>query len=292
MNSHAQMPVAHIRDDCFRVFFSTRPHPGCSLPAFIDIDLRDPTRIRNTCPQPLLQLGPPGAFDEHGIMPTMVIDDGNELRLYYTGWSRLAGRAPYNNSSGVAVSRDRGETFARLFPGPVLSRTEAEPLSSTLSWIVRDGTNGWHMWYSTGTEWLLEGDRAEPVYLICQAWSRDGVRWERNGKPIIPTVRALEAQSRPTVLCRNGMWHMWFCHRSGLDFRDGAGAYRMGYACSNDLHKWERDDARAGIEASESGWDSEMLAYPCVLETPAGVLMFYNGNGFGASGMGWAKLEE
>jgi hypothetical protein len=35
-----------------------------------------------------------------------------------------------------------------------------------------------------------------------------------------------------------------------------------------------------------------MLAYPCVVETPAGVLMFYNGNGFGASGFGWARLAD
>jgi hypothetical protein len=66
----------------------------------------------------------------------------------------------------------------------------------------------------------------------------------------------------------------------------------MGYARSTDLRTWQRDDDAAGIEVSESGWDSKMLAYPCVVETPGGILMFYNGNGFGASGFGWAKLEE
>ena len=101
----------------------------------------------------------------------------------------------------------------------------------------------------------------------------------------------MEAQSRPTILYRGGMWHMWFCHRGSRQFRDGASAYRMGYARSADLQTWQRDDAAAGIDVSESGWDSTMLAYPCVVTTPAGVLMFYNGNGFGASGLGWARLE-
>jgi predicted GH43/DUF377 family glycosyl hydrolase len=292
LNSHAQMPVAHVRSDRLRIFFSTRPRAGVSLPAFVDVDLDDPSRVLGVATGPLLELGAPGSFDEHGIMPTMVVERGRDVLLYYTGWSRLAGKAPYNNSSGVAVSRDGGTTFERLFPGPILTRSPREPFSATLSWIAigRDGL--WHMWYSTGVEWVQGDDRMEPVYVICQAWSRDGIDWVRDGKPIVPATDRFEAQSRPTILYRNGAWHMWFCHRGSKQFRDGERAYRMGYARSIDLRSWERDDRAAGIDLSETGWDSKMLAYPCVVETPAGVLMFYNGNGFGASGFGWARLGD
>jgi len=85
---------------------------------------------------------------------------------------------------------------------------------------------------------------------------------------------------------------MWFCHRGSKDFREGGEAYRIGYARSADLRHWERDDHAAGFEMSVSGWDAKMFAYPCVVDTPAGTLMFYNGNGFGASGFGWARLED
>jgi hypothetical protein len=132
----------------------------------------------------------------------------------------------------------------------------------------------------------------EPVYVICQAWSRDGIAWVRDGRPILSSAYPFEAQSRPTILYRGGVWHMWFCHRGSRQFRDGQSAYRMGYACSADLRTWQRDDGAAGIDVSQSGWDSRMVAYPCVVTTPMGVVMFYNGNGFGASGFGWAKLAE
>jgi hypothetical protein len=292
MNSHAQLPTVLVRNDRLRIFFSTRPGAGVSVPAFVDVAIDDPSRVLAISPKPLLQLGPPGSFDEHGIMPAALAERDGEVLLYYTGWSRLAGRAPYNNSSGVAVSRDSGTTFARLFPGPVLSRSASEPLSTTLSWIVVDAAGHWRMWYSTGTEWVQGDDRMEPVYLICQGWSRDGIDWVRDGKPVIPTAYPFEAQSRPTILYRGGVWHMWFCHRGSRQFRDGDEAYRMGYARSSDLQTWQRDDDAAGMELSASGWDSTMLAYPCVVETLTGVLMFYNGNGFGASGIGWAKLED
>ena len=292
INSHAQMPTVQIRDDHLRIYFSTRPSAGFSVPAFIDVDIDNPTRVRAISDRPLLEPGSAGSFDEHGVMPTMLVQEGNDLFLYYTGWSRLAGDAAYNNSSGVAISRDAGDTFKRLFHGPILTRTHNEPFSATLSWIVRERSGIWHMWYSTGTKWVPGDDRLEPVYLICYASSHDGVEWVRSGATIIPVLSSLEAQSRPTILHRGGAWHMWFCYRGSREFRGGASAYRMGYARSTDLRTWERIDAAAGIDVSDSGWDSQMVAYPCVIETPVGVLMFYNGNGFGASGIGWAKLEE
>jgi len=292
MNSHAQMPVALPRGDTTRIYFSTRPSPGTSLPAFIDVRSDDPSRVAAVGGRPLLELGPPGSFDEHGIMPTMVVDRGQTILLYYTGWSRLAGAAPYNNSTGVAISRDGGTTFERLFNGPVLTRTPREPLSATLSWTIIEAEGLWHMWYSTGTHWVQGRDRMEPVYVICQARSSDGIDWMRDGQPILPLAYPDEAQSRPTVLRRDGVWHMWFCHRGSHGFRDGDAAYRIGYARSADLRHWERDDTAAGFEMSPSGWDAKMFAYPCVTDTPAGVLMFYNGDGFGASGLGWATLVD
>jgi hypothetical protein len=292
INSHAQMPTVHIRPDRFRIFFSTRPSAGLSVPAFVDVAIDDPSRILGLSAQPLLELGIPGSFDEHGIMPTMVVDRGTDLLLYYTGWSRLAGKAPYNNSSGVAISRDGGTTFERLCFGPVLTRAAHEPFSNLLSWIVKDAAGLWHAWYSCTTEWLQGDDRMESVYVIRRAWSRDGIDWMRDGKPVVAPKFAHEAQSRPTILHHKGLWHMWFCYRGSFEFRDGASAYRVGYARSGDLRVWERDDAAAGIDVSDSGWDSTMMAYPCVVATPLGVLMFYNGNGFGASGFGWAKLED
>jgi hypothetical protein len=37
MKSHAQMPVVHVRDDRLRIYFSTRPSAGMSIPTFIDV---------------------------------------------------------------------------------------------------------------------------------------------------------------------------------------------------------------------------------------------------------------
>ena len=64
----------------------------------------------------------------------------------------------------------------------------------------------------------------------------------------------------------------------------------MGYAESYDLVNWIRDDSKAGIEASNEGWDSEMVCYPHVVEVEGKYFMFYCGNGFGQGGFGYAEL--
>ena len=65
----------------------------------------------------------------------------------------------------------------------------------------------------------------------------------------------------------------------------------MGYAYSKDLVEWTRDDSKVGIGLSESGWDSQMIAYPYITQIHDKYYMFYCGNDFGKEGFGYAELE-
>jgi predicted GH43/DUF377 family glycosyl hydrolase len=82
---------------------------------------------------------------------------------------------------------------------------------------------------------------------------------------------------------------MWYSYRGIVGYRDDPSeSYRIGYAESSDGVRWQRQDEVVGIEPSESGWDSEMIAYPSVYEHHGTNHLLYNGNGFGASGLGHA----
>ena len=74
-------------------------------------------------------------------------------------------------------------------------------------------------------------------------------------------------------------------------FRNEKGkGYRLGYAYSDNLVDWTRDDENAGIDLSESGWDANMMCYPNVFRCNNSVYLLYNGDDFGRSGFGIAKL--
>jgi len=288
MKSHAQIPTVLALGDRLRVYFSSRPQPSFSLTTFVDVAIDDPTRILYLHETPILEPGPPGAFDEHGIMPSGVLRNGDEVWLYYGGWSRRAS-IPYSNWTGLAISDDGGRTFRKAFAGPVLDRTPQEIFSATAAFVLRDAGR-WHSWYASGVEWAEIGGRLEEYYVIKYAHSADGLVWNRENRQLLPPEQPRRATHRPTVFHHDGLWHMYFSHRGLEDFRDGTNSYRIGYASSRDMRDWTRDDARAGLPLSETGWDSKMTAYPYIVEAGGRTYLFYCGNGFGGEGFGYAEL--
>lgn len=287
MNSHGQVPTALVKDDRVRVYVTVRPKQTVSLMTFVDLDIRDLTKVLYVHEEPLLPLGKPGTFDEFGIMPAAVVRVGEQVWMYTTGWIR-GHTVPYLNAIGLAVSDDGGRTFHRPYEGPVLGRTKDEPYSTMSPTILqRDGR--WHMWYSSGVDWVEVNGKYEPIYLIKYAHSVDGIDWERPNILCVPPATPREANTRPCVIHSDGLYHMWFSYRHSEDFRGGTGSYRIGYSSSPDGVTWTRDDSRAGIAPSAEGWDSEMVCYPNVVDLPDGRrIMFYNGNDFGSGGFGYA----
>lgn len=290
--SHACVPTAfHLNEGTIRILFAPRNELGQSIPTFIDVDARDPKVVKHIHPEPVMSLGERGTFDDGGIMPCCIVPEGGKLYLYYVGWNPSVS-VPYRNAVGLAVSEDNGLHFKKMFPGAIVDRTMHEPFFTASPWVMKEGECVWHMWYASGTGFLDVENRIEPLYLIKYARSKDGIHWSRNDRTCIHPHHREEANARATVIKEKGIYKMWFAHRGSRDFRDGEDAYRIGYANSPDGLNWDRSDEDAGIHLSESGWDSHMQTYPCVLESYGRKLMFYNGNGFGKTGIGWAVWEE
>ena len=129
---------------------------------------------------------------------------------------------------------------------------------------------------------------------IAHAESSDGINWKREGRQIVADkLNEAECQALPTVVKIGNRWHMLFCYREATDFRKNAArGYRIGYAFSDDLKNWTRDDKNVGIDVSEEGWDSEMMCYPHVFQCNDKTYLLYNGNEFGKYGFGLAELAH
>lgn len=289
MNSHAQIPTAMVLPDRIRIYFATRPSNNISLTGFLDVDRSDPAEILYLHEKPILEPGAPGMFDEHGIMPQYVCQVGDEVWLYYLGWSRRT-TIRYSNWIGLAISKDGGTTFTKRFRTPILDRCEADPLSATGCYIQREG-DLWMMLYASGTDWIRVNDHFEEVYLLRRAVSENGVYWKRYPENLIAPYNEIEPMTRPTFFRKDDTWHMWFCYRGIEDFRNGANSYRIGYAHSHDFENWTRADILAGIKMSATGWDSNMQAYPYIVTCEQHKYMFYSGNWFGQGGFGYAELH-
>lgn len=288
MNSHAQGSTPVEFEDIIRIYFASRPNTNLTLPTYIDVDKDNFGKVLKVNEKPLLKLGSPGTFDEHGIIPSTIIRIDNKFYLYYIGWSRKH-NTPYTLNIGLAISID-GHTFGKYSDGPILGIEKNDAFSLTAPTVFFE--NGlYQMFYTAGTGWHMIDNRWEHTYTIRRAWSKDGIQWKRDFINIIEPKNELECISCPAIIKSNNVYHMWYSYKGSVNFRNNADlSYRIGYATSIDMIKWVRQDENAGIDVSPDGWDSEMIEYPNLFESNGSIYLFYNGNGFGASGFGYAKL--
>jgi hypothetical protein len=296
MREFAQCTSTLVFKDFIRIYFSCRPFAEkdgqrITYTAFIDVDRDDLFKIINVAKEPILRLGGLGAFDEFGVYPTSVISDKENILLYYAGWSRCSS-VPFDVSIGLAKSVD-GVVFERVGSGPMLSKSFDEPFVISGPKVrIFDGL--WYLYYIAGSKWLIDDGRPEVVYKIRMATSTDGVNWNKMNNNIIDNIlEETECQAGPDVFFYEGKYHMYFSYRCALNFRKNKDrAYRIGYAFSDDLINWTRDDKNVGITFSEDGWDSNMLHYPHIFELDGKFYMLYNGNEFGRCGFGIAEMES
>jgi hypothetical protein len=284
--AYAHLPTAVAAEDGrIRVYFAGLDDRRVGRIGLVELDAADPTRVLVAHGTPVLDVGEPGTFDDCGVNPSAIVRAGDRVRLYYIGWQRTE-RVPYMLFAGVADSEDGGLSFRRRQRTPVLDRTPSEPfLRSATTVLEEDGRL--RAWYVSGTGWGAGEAGQYPRYVVRHATSEDGITWSGGSAPCIDVAAEGEfGFGRPWVLRDGALYRMWYSIRST------AHPYRIGYAESPDGLRWERRDALAGIARSESGWDSEMVCYPSVIDVAGRRLMFYNGNRHGSTGFGVAVLDE
>jgi hypothetical protein len=287
---HSQVPVVDEYDDFYRIYYSTRIE-GKSNPFFIDVDKKNPKILLKKSDKPILNLGEKGSFDWAGIMPTEIVTIGNKKFLYYIGWS-LRLDVPYHNNLGLAISEDNGNTWNKFSIGPVLSTSYKEPgYVGTVNIIIEDGL--WRMWYLSCLKWVKSDYGMEPTYDIKYATSTNGIDWVPTGITCIPLEGDEGGISSSRVVKINNQYHMWYSIRNKLDYRDNIkNSYRIKKSISKDGINWIKDNNIDLDITDDGGWDSKMVCYPYIVDNNNELIMFYNGNNFGNTGVGYATKRK
>jgi hypothetical protein len=281
--SHAALPIVEASSGKrVHIYFSARDAHSRAQIGRASVALDDSASAPQFEPEPLVRIGPRGAFDDSGVTGGCLVDQGGRLHLYFSGWSLGVG-VPFLFFIGLAVSTDGGATFEKVSAAPILGRNRFDPyLTASPSVLVEGGM--WRMWYVSSTGWSA-GTETEPNYNIRYAESTDGIEWHPTGRVCIDYSYAGEhAIARPHVIKDGPIYRMWYSHRGD--------SYRIGYAETADGMLWTRRDEDAGITVSPEGWDSEMVAYPWVGDIAGRRRMFYNGNSYGRTGIGEALLDQ
>lgn len=281
--SHAANPLpVQLSGDVYRVFYSGRDDKNRSSVGAVDIDIVQ-RKILTAHSAPFFEHGPLGSFYADGVSIGNCYTVNGVQYMLFMGWQAPANGHWRGDIGRLIVTPQL--TLELDSSTPLMTVDEIDPISLSYPW-VQAHEHGFDMWYGSTRTW--NAGNGEMLHVIQYASSVDGHIWYRNGLAVPYELGQAQAFSRPTVASTAPeTLDMWFSYRSGLGEK-----YRIGYATSKKKNNWQLDLAKAGIEPSKQGWDSEMIEYPFVFNHSGHYYMLYNGNSYGKTGFGLAVLEK
>lgn len=280
--THAANPLAiPLEKDIYRVFFSGRDIENRSSIGAVDIDI---VKQKIICfhKEPFFEYGKENSFYSHGVSIGNYFNINDNLYIPFMGW-QVPKNQHWLGEIGLLHLNQNFELHLND-EKPFLSFNEVDPISLSYPFILKENSNFFKMWYGSTITW--DAGNNEMIHTINYAESSDGKKWDRKGVSVPYEIGKAQAFSKPSVIKLYDQYHMWFSYRSGTGEK-----YRIGYAYSDDGIIFHINLEKSGIDISNEGWDSEMIAYPYVFEHNENIYMLYNGNGYGKTGFGLAILD-
>jgi predicted GH43/DUF377 family glycosyl hydrolase len=229
---------------------------------------------------PVLDIGPPGSWDDNRVSSPAVIFKGNIYHMWYTG------NDGSNITMGYAISPD-GINWTKSNSNPILSVGPAGSWDSVYAETPSVVFNGTilQMWY-TGKL----GSTYRIGYATGYAKLPDKALWTKNeANPVLDTgppsswddLKAVH----PTVVFKDNLYHMWY---AGL----GPSGYKIGLANSTDGINWEKCSLNPVLDAGPSAWEGAKVETPTVLFDGTTFHMWYSGFNGAVYRIGYANSSN
>lgn len=275
------LPTPHRLEDRIRVFFTSCDSDLRGRVFFADFDLEPPFALLGVSPSPVLDLGAQGAFDCDGVNPSQIVAADGRLALLYIGWRRGGQAAPYTLFGGLAYSEDDGLSFEKAVE-PFLPPCVGESLFRTAPFLQREA-GGYRLLYIGGDEFVAgEDGRQLPVYSLMELRSPTPWRWEGPGR----TLLAPDRQAGEIGFGRPVLWQDGDRARLMLSIRTAA-SYTLVEAPA-DFAPGQRPPFVPVLNLPVEAWEAGMTCFGAPCQVGDHELLFYNGSGFGRTGLGLA----
>lgn len=285
---NTMVPVPYLANDqCLRIFLTMCDEQNIGRIGYVDVDPNDPQKILDYSKTPVIDIGEDGCFDDNGVVTASLLEDNGKLYLYYSGYQSCV-KVPYLIFGGVAVSEDHGQTFTKISKRvPIIDRIDGECGTRCAPFVLKEN-NAYKMWYTadSGSGWL-EGEKKKlPLYNLKYIESSSPIEWLAKSSQV--AVGFDNDDEHGIAKCT--LWKEDGLYKIIYSIRSLSKKYRLGYGESKDGKSFTRMDDQIGIDVSDEGWDSEMIAFAERIECNGKTYLFYCGNHYGMGGIGYAEL--
>jgi predicted GH43/DUF377 family glycosyl hydrolase len=245
----------------FRMWFISQPYGGTGF--FVSTALSpDGQEWFLSFENPVMRTSLSG-FDVQSLQSPKVLRDGDEYKMYYTGFDNVG-----ITRIGLATSID-GVTWQKYSGNPILAPDSAGWDSRLIGWsdvLKKDST--YYIWYNGDS---LGGSHWSGIGL---ATSSDGVHWTKHpGNPVFQgggTGWDGFEVATPTVVFKDSLFYMVY---QGLAT---PGPYSFGWAYSSDAIHWVRGGLSPIIVKTDS-WENVTIGTSDVVSLGGKFYMWYSG---------------
>jgi predicted GH43/DUF377 family glycosyl hydrolase len=279
----------------YRLYYSGGDDQGRQRICLAIADVDRPTAFVRQ--GPILDLGAPGAFDARWCVLPCVHRFGDRWHMYYSGHEGTDLGLQSFPGIGLAISDD-GVHFKRHSEKPVVTGDQTREFPANrgvagggtiLEDRRADGRIRYRMYYTLATGTKNKDVRIDQEKHCAVCHSDDGIVWTDH-RLIMSRRRDVGnediAVAAPFVIREGARYRMIYC---GIGTRWGY--YSMSEAVSDDGYVWERGPGDSNLVLTPdaaSAWEAQMVEYPCLIQEPGRLRLFYCGNGYGATGIGMA----
>ena len=286
--------VVKLKNGRLRMYFWAIGKSGSQFVFAAECETKSPTKWHMVSKQPMLGPDRSGNLRNQGpSFPFVVRRDDGPWLMYFCSWGSWAKAGELSNRTSMAISKDKGLTW-KVIKEPLLPLGGKGTFDAGMTGsvcVIRDDER-YQMWYTAGERYLQLRTGKRGIVHLGYCTSKDGLAWNRYPKAVMsPRLKKAEpfeaVVSKPSVLKLKDGYHMWFSSYS----LKGRG-YQLAYASSKDGIRWKRALGKRILELTPKGFDSRNQSYPNVIEVGDELWMYYVGNYFGNTGIGWAKMKK
>jgi len=277
--SHAALPtVLEWSGNRFVLLVSSRDEGQRSSAAYLVVEVgAGSVELVVFGDRPLLEPGAPGCFDESGVNVTWCSGTTSSVTAWYHGWVLLKHGGWLNSIGRARGSLENGlvrDSFA-----PIFDRSFCDPTSIGYPYVYELG--GESRIFYCSYEVFGVPPRGDVYSYRVKSASGDGMF---RTEALLDHPEGMSAQSRP-CLVRDGNIHRMFVSVKG-------DAYHVRGAESVDGVAWRWSGDEWSLQPAGYGGEVRETAYPYVVRQQNRLVMFYNGDGHGASGIGVAVWDD
>lgn len=228
--------------------------------------------------------------------PFVIQVDEKLWYMYFCAWGRNKGDGKIPNTTGLAISEDSGLTWRYWSDKPVIQLDRPyDKYGTGTVFVLREG-NEFRMYYTSFEDYYKKPDGVQAGHGdnifklgIGYAISSDGIKWEKPFDHFIIEPRGFGMEpyeyyvAKPWIIKEDSIYRMWVCTFGP--------AYRIRNLISEDGINWSwvPDSPKGDTEIGMKGaFDDYQRSYACVIKHKDEYRLWYTGNGYGDTGIGYA----